>query len=246
MRPASPITVAGPRRIPTGFPSPPTSNGRIVPRPRHAIRSGVYRQVLMPAAFVATLLQGEAVLRFPYDDRIRLWLRAIPGRRWDPEARVWRVPLDPDRAHALSALIESVPYSVEVSDALTRALARRRAKRAPGELLVDLSRPDGNWWFSFATDAAPDLAATLLEHPSAYRVPAIARGLMPVDRQAADMLRSCLERGVGLQLTDDARHALTEAQRAAPPRAPAPAPPAAHDAELRRDRRGRHWILVAP
>ena len=33
----------------------------------------------MPAAFVATLLQGEAVLRFPYDDRIRLWLRAIPG-----------------------------------------------------------------------------------------------------------------------------------------------------------------------
>jgi SAM-dependent methyltransferase len=30
MRPASPITVAGPRRIPTGFPSPPTLNGRIV------------------------------------------------------------------------------------------------------------------------------------------------------------------------------------------------------------------------
>src|SRR3984885_3326729 len=27
-RPASPITVAGPRRIPTGFPSPPTSNER--------------------------------------------------------------------------------------------------------------------------------------------------------------------------------------------------------------------------
>jgi SWI/SNF-related matrix-associated actin-dependent regulator of chromatin subfamily A-like protein 1 len=200
----------------------------------------------MSAAFVATLLQGEAVLRFPYDDRIRLWLRAIPGRRWDPEARVWRVPLDPDRAHALSALIDAVPYSVEVSDALTRALARRRAKRAPGELLVDLARPDSNWWFSFATDSAPDVAATLLEHPHAYRVREIERGLLPVDREAADILRSCLEHEAGLQLTDDARHALTEAQRAAPPRAPASAPPPAHDAELRRDRRGRHWILVAP
>ena len=31
----------------------------------------------MPAALVATLLEGEAVLRFPYDDRLRLLLRAI-------------------------------------------------------------------------------------------------------------------------------------------------------------------------
>ena len=58
-------------------------------------------------------------------------LRSIPGRRWDPEARVWWVPLDPDRAHSLTALFESVPYPVDVSDALGRALARRRAKRSP-------------------------------------------------------------------------------------------------------------------
>ena len=106
----------------------------------------------MPAAFIATLVEGEAVLRFPYDDRLRLLLRAIPGRRWDPEERVWRVPLDPDRAHALTALLESVPYPVEVSDALGRALERRRAKRSPEELLLDLARPDQSWWFSFATD----------------------------------------------------------------------------------------------
>ncbi len=45
MRPASPITVAGPRRIPTGFPLPPTSNGEIVPptRPgRRAVGSARY------------------------------------------------------------------------------------------------------------------------------------------------------------------------------------------------------------
>ena len=39
MRPASPITVAGPRRIPTGFPSPPTLNAWIVPRRRPAALS---------------------------------------------------------------------------------------------------------------------------------------------------------------------------------------------------------------
>ncbi|HWE33212.1 MAG TPA: hypothetical protein VG410_06990, partial [Solirubrobacteraceae bacterium] len=104
----------------------------------------------MPAAFIATLIEGEAVLRFPYDDRLRLLLRAVPGRRWDPEGRVWRVPLDPDRAQALTALLETVPYPLEVSDALGRALTRRRAKRSPGELLVDLARPDQDWWFSFA------------------------------------------------------------------------------------------------
>src|SRR5579862_1974108 len=108
----------------------------------------------MPAAFIATLVQGEAVLQFPYDDRLRLLLRAIPGRRWDPEARVWRLPLDPDRAHALSALLEAVPYRVEISDALGRALERRLAKRSRREVLVDLARPDNDWWFSFATDTA--------------------------------------------------------------------------------------------
>src|SRR5580700_8655990 len=99
----------------------------------------------MSPTFIATLMEGEAVLRFPYDDRLRLLLRAIPGRRWDPEARVWRVPLDPDRAHALSALLDAVPCSLDVSAALGRALARRCAKRSPGEVLVDLARPDEDW-----------------------------------------------------------------------------------------------------
>jgi hypothetical protein len=50
----------------------------------------------VPAAFIATLIDGEAVLRFPNEDRLRLLLRTIPDRRWDPEARTlgdagWRV-----------------------------------------------------------------------------------------------------------------------------------------------------------
>ena len=113
------------------------------------------------------------------------------GGTKDTEARVWWVPLDPDRAHSLTALFESVPYPVDVSDALGRALARRCAKRSPTELLVDLARPDSNWWFSFATDGARDLVEVLLQHPGAYRVPAIERGLLPIDQQAAQILREC-------------------------------------------------------
>ena len=198
----------------------------------------------MPAAFIATLVEGEAVLRFPYDDRLRLLLRAIPGRRWDPEGRVWRVPLDPDRAHALAALLETVPYPLQVSDALGRALARRRAKRSAGELLVDLARPDQDWWFSFATDTAPDLVEVLLKHPDACRVPAIERGLLPLDQRAAQILRSLLERDSRLRLTADSRHTLTEVERGSALRAQPPVESLGCDVELRHDRRGRNWILI--
>ncbi len=199
----------------------------------------------MPAAFIATLVEGEAVLRFPYDDRLRLALRAIPGRRWDPESRVWRLPLDPDRAYALRALLGTVSYPLEVSDALSRALERRCAKRSPGEFVVGLTRPDQNWWFSFATDNAVDLVVALLEHPDSYRVPEIDRGLVPADHRAAEILWSWLDRDSRLRLSDDARHALTELARGpVPQRQPRPES-LVHDVELRRDRRGRSWIVIS-
>src|SRR3984885_11993410 len=209
------------------------------------IRLGLYCLGFMPAAFIATLLDGEAVLRFPYDDRLRLLLRAIPGRRWDPESRVWRVPLDSDRAPALMALLATVPYPLEVSEALTRALSRGAARRPRDELLVDLARPDGNWWFSFATDTAADLAERLLDHPNADRVAAIGRGQLPVDHRAAQMLRACLDSDRRLCLTEDARHALTELSRSPAPRTEATGPSLRSDVELWRDRRGRNWIVIA-
>ena len=205
----------------------------------------------MPAAFIASLVEGDAVLRFPYDDRLRLLVRAIPGRRWDPELRVWRVPVDPDRAHAITALLDTSPWPVEVSRALGRALERRRRKRSRVELVVDVVRADQNWWYTFATDTAPELVGALLEHPSAYRLTAIERGLMPVDSRATELLRSCPEGRSRLRLTDDARDALMEAERT--PGSPArraessPTRPAeaslSYDVEMGRDRRGRSWIL---
>lgn len=71
-------------------------------------------------AFLASIDAGEAVLAFPYDEHLRTLLRAIPGRRWEPTERVWRLPLDPDRSQALSMLLANLHGAAEVSPALER------------------------------------------------------------------------------------------------------------------------------
>ncbi|HEX5853475.1 MAG TPA: DEAD/DEAH box helicase [Solirubrobacteraceae bacterium] len=204
--------------------------------------------------FSASLARDEAVLRFPYDDRLRMLLRAIPGRRWDPVERAWCVPLDPDQAQALSLLFAGLPHEPDVSPELDRAIARRRAKRRRQELLLDVARPDSEWWLSFATDAAPEPVSALLEHPDAREVPEIGRALVPIDDHAAELLEGLDERGAGVRLSDLARRALlthAELARRGPADADAPRAPndsgtyGRHDVEFRRDRRGEHWILIA-
>ncbi len=206
----------------------------------------------------ASLARDEAVLRFPYDDRLRMLLRAIPGRRWDPVDRAWCVPLDPDQAQALALLFDGLPTAPDVSPELDRAIARRRAKRQRRELLLDVARPDSDWWLSFATDAAPESVSALLEHPEAREVPEIGRALVPIDDHAAELLDGLDQKGAGVRFSDLARRALhTHAEGAR--RGPGDAGAASshtgggtdsatytrHDVELRRDRRGEHWILIA-
>jgi SWI/SNF-related matrix-associated actin-dependent regulator 1 of chromatin subfamily A len=207
-------------------------------------------------SFHASIASGEAVLRFPYDDRLRQLLRAIPGRRWDPVSRAWCVPLDPEGAEALARLLASLPGELEISDQLARTLARRRSRRRAGECLLDLVRPDGDWWLSFATDTAPELAAELLEHPDGYSLPAIARALIPLDDRAAGLVAELEARREPLRLTEIASRGLrslrdrdrADGEELRPPREPRTSTLAAgedHDVELRRDRRGSHWILLA-
>jgi len=196
-----------------------------------------------PSPFHASLVDGQAVLRFPYDERLRQLLRALPGRRWDPGERAWCVPLDPERAEALARLFAGLPVAPDVTDALARAIERRRARRRHDELVLDLARPDENWWLSFATDTAPELAQVLLEHPHAYRQPAIGRALIPLDGHAARLVDELPVVGARLRLTDDAAHALTEVKQGT---GETPGRNAlTDDVELRRDRRGEHWIMIA-
>ena len=83
----------------------------------------------MPFALHAYLQDGEALLRFPYDDGLRKLLRALPGRRWDPELRVWRLPLDPESAEAVGQILERLPVEPEISE----ELARRAYPHAPSQ-----------------------------------------------------------------------------------------------------------------
>jgi hypothetical protein len=208
---------------------------------------------VLVSAFHASIASEEAVLRFPYDEGLRQLLRAIPGRRWDPVGRAWCVPLDPEGSEALARLLASLPGEPEVSGALARTIARRRARRRRDECVLDLARPDGEWWLGFATDTAPELVAALLEHPDGYSLPTIGRALIPLDERAARAVQTLESQGARLRLTEGARQALRSLEKhpegerrggereALPPRAPN----AVHDVELRRDRRGGHWILLA-
>jgi SWI/SNF-related matrix-associated actin-dependent regulator of chromatin subfamily A-like protein 1 len=199
----------------------------------------------------ATLEDGEAVLRFPYDDDLRRLLRAIPGRRWDPGERAWIVPLDPERAQAVSQLLAGLERRTAVSEPLARALERQRGRRSHDECVLDVSRPDESWWLTFATDRAPKVVAALLEHPGAYRLPKLGRALIPLDRHAARLVDSVPGEAGRVRLSEDAAHALTEisqdptrdsgADRTQRGRTGA----MTYEVELRRDRRGEHWILIS-
>ena len=189
----------------------------------------------------ASLDQGEAVLRFPYDDTLRRLLRAIPGRRWDPGERAWIVPLDPERAQAVGLLLASLSHPPILSEPLARALDRQRARRGHDECVLDLARPDESWWLTFATDRAPEIVAALLEHPDAAELPTIGRALIPLDEHAARLVDTLPASAGRLRLSEDAAHALTEISQR-----PAARPGAmTHDVELRRDRRKEHWVLIA-
>jgi SWI/SNF-related matrix-associated actin-dependent regulator of chromatin subfamily A-like protein 1 len=212
-----------------------------------------------PASFSADLARDEAVLRFPYDDGLRQLLRAIPGRRWDPAERAWCVPLGPDQAEALARLFDGLSHEPDVSPELERTITHRRARRRREDSVIDLARPDENWWLSFATDAAPAVLEALLEHPDARELPEIGRALVPIDDHAVGLLEDLDERDGGVRLSEHARRELRArdeppsaerdgARRAGRP-AGASASPAAedlagHDVEFRRDRRGEHWILI--
>jgi hypothetical protein len=205
----------------------------------------------------ATLEQGEAVLKFPYDDGLRRLLRTIPGRRWDPGERAWIVPLDPERAQAVAMLLENLQRRATVSEQLARTLERQRGRRAHDECVLDVARPNESWWLTFATDRAPALVAALLEHPDSHELPAIGRALIPLDEQASRLVDALPADAGRLRLSEDAAHALTEVAQGpsshpggngrlgSDARTGAGLGAMAYDVELRQDRRKQQWVLIA-
>ncbi len=165
----------------------------------------------------ASLRHDEAVLRFPYDEDLRLLLRAIPGRRWDPVERTWCVPLGDEQAEALALLLDGLPCEPDIEEQLARVISRRRSRRRRQELLLDVVRPDSEWWLSFATDAAPEPVAALLAHPEARELERIGRAQVPLDDRALQIvasLRSGPHKGA-VHLSAPAERALSEREQPA-------------------------------
>ena len=201
--------------------------------------------------FSASFSRGEAVLRFPYDEGLRQLLRAIPGRRWDALERAWCLPLGPEQAEALSRILDALPGEPEVEEDLVRAIRRARAKRRRGECLVELARPDSDWWFSFATDGSAEVVCALLEHPDAREIEELGRGLLPVDEQSVALIRSLVEERGAVSLSEEVQRAIDARESRGPQQEGAREPAAngswesRYDIEFRRDRRGEPWILIA-
>lgn len=192
----------------------------------------------MTATLKATLEREQAALRFPFDERLRRLVRAIPGRVWDIDERVWRVPLEAHQADALRRLLDAAGPGTEVSDRLGRRLDRR-AKRLDHSYL-DLARPDDGPCLTFSLDAPAELRE-LLRHEGALVVPTLNRALVPLDHRAIAALRALRERGVKFTASR-----VVEAALATPA---APSVPLAastgSEASLRRDRRGERWVRIA-
>ena len=152
----------------------------------------------MPAAFVATLVDGEVVLRFPYDDRLRLLAALDSGAALG------------SRGAGLAGAARPRPGARADRPVRKRAVSGRRLRRARPRTRAPARQAlagRGCWSISPGPTATggsasrptarSDLVDMLLEHPAAYRVPAIERGLLPVDRRGrrdpARVLRARLQ-----------------------------------------------------
>src|SRR3954449_5987357 len=79
--------------------------------------------------------ENTCFIRSPYEPELRRAIRAIPGRFWDPDEKVWRIRLGPDRAEAVARLIGSFDGLLAPDENASHRLdllRRRRDLRSPG------------------------------------------------------------------------------------------------------------------
>jgi len=94
-------------------------------RPPSPAGSRAYHQVR------ATLFNGEILVQVPYRPGLVSRVRRLPGRRWDPKLRVWRLPDTPAARNALRTIL-----GVDPTRAVPKAVVGVPAdKPDPPELL---------------------------------------------------------------------------------------------------------------
>ena len=122
------------------------------------------------ACFSATIARDEAVLRFPYDEGLRQLLTRDPRPALGPRASARGASRSaPTRLRRSRSCSRPCEHAPEVSDELERTISRRRSRRRRDECVVELARPDEDWWLSFATDGPADSVAESARAPAGTR-----------------------------------------------------------------------------
>ena len=170
---------------------------------------------MLATAYSARIdLAGRCAIHTPYDENIRAALRAIPGRFWDREQRVWTINLGPDRAEAVArflAAFEAIEPTEEMVGLLEELRGRRNLRR-PG---VEVVMPADEVCLSLCDDWDQSLVEELAAAPGAIRHPAIGRISVPIRPETRHRLIATLDRP-GVRL-----HPRT-LSRLEPPAAPPP------------------------
>ena len=157
------------------------------------------------------------VLAFPYDEQIVRACRAIPGRRFDWDAREWSAPLDDWVGAHVAGLLEQFPELTTSSD--VDAWLKDVESRWIGT--VSTVRHDGRGWWRVGTRAG--------KVPEALQegaVPAQDALLVPFSPEGAETLRE--QRSARIDAPGVALHRLAARRRG----------PAGRAADGRRGRQG--------
>jgi hypothetical protein len=155
-------------------------------------------------------------IRAPYEPELRRAIRAIPGRYWDSEERLWRIRLGPDRAEAVARLMGHFPRLRPVNGTVG-ALAALRAQRNLASPGIETVVPDGLVALSICDDVEHPVLDDLKRSFDFIRYPEIGRIAVPITAESrADLSRAVSQPGVRVhprargQLDRPAPHAVVQ------------------------------------
>jgi SWI/SNF-related matrix-associated actin-dependent regulator 1 of chromatin subfamily A len=143
--------------------------------------------------------ENTCFIRSPYDPELRRAIRAIPGRFWDPDEKLWRIRLGPDRAEAVARLIASFPDALVPDDNAAHRLdllRRRRDPRSPG---IESVVAEGVVCLNICDDVDHPVLEELRTDFEVVAHPEIGRVLVPIEQESqARLLEAVSQPGVRL------------------------------------------------
>lgn len=141
-----------------------------------------------PSGIVEVDHENVCFIRAEYDARLRSAIRAIPGRFWDPDDKVWRIRLGPDRANAVVRLLEAFP-GLRLADGAKDRLAlltRRRELDSPG---IESVVAEGVVCLSICDDLDHPVLDALRASFEVIAHPEIGRICIPITNETQERLR---------------------------------------------------------